>query len=66
MTGLEPALLSEMESKDTATPLKQTFYILTKPTIARISAVVKWFLKNIQVFKRASNREGYFLSFHRS
>ena len=41
VTGLEPAHLSVQEPKDTATSLEQTFYLLTKPIIARISEVVK-------------------------
>ena len=45
MTGLEPAHLTASEPKDTVTPLEQTFSYLTKPIIARISAVVKWFLR---------------------
>ena len=41
VTGLEPAHLTASEPKDTATSLKQMFYLLTKPIIARISEVVK-------------------------
>jgi len=41
VTGVEPARISSPEPKDTATSLKQTFYLLTKPIIARISEVVK-------------------------
>jgi len=47
VTGLEPVHLTASEPNDTATPLEQTFSYLTKPIIARISAVVKWFLKKI-------------------
>ena len=41
VTGLEPARIAPPEPKDTATSLEQTFSYLTKPIIARISAVVK-------------------------
>ena len=56
VTGLEPAHLTAQEPKDTATPLERTFSYLTKPIIARISAVVKWFLiisedSNVQCYK---------------
>ena len=52
VTGLEPAHLTASEPKDTATPLEQTFSYLTKPIIARISAVVKWFLKKTEIPRR--------------
>ena len=56
MTGLEPAHLSVLEPNGSATSLEQTFSYLTKPIIARISAVVKWFLiisedSNVQCYK---------------
>jgi hypothetical protein len=41
VTGVEPAWIAPPEPKDTATPSEQTFSYLTKPIIARISAVVK-------------------------
>ncbi len=41
VTGLEPAHLTASEPKDTATPLEQKFYLLTKSIVARISEVVK-------------------------
>ena len=47
MTGLEPARIAPPEPNDTAMLLKHTFFYLTKPIIARISAVVKWLFENI-------------------
>ena len=41
VTGLEPAHLTASEPNGNATSLEQTFSYLTKPIVARISAVVK-------------------------